>query len=124
MFNTATAPSDRPLPPSPPKPPTHPNTNRRGADGEAAAAADGAVEDERAKQRAAAALLADDEAGLTPAQVAKKARVSAMFDQLHQSSTGSVNKLSKANISLASLCSNTDPKKKRNTDVVGPAQHL
>lgn len=42
-----------------------------------------------------------------------------MFEQLHQSATGSVNKLSKSNISLASLCSNLDPKKKRNTDVVG-----
>lgn len=41
-----------------------------------------------------------------------------MFEQLHQTSTGSTNKLSKSTISLASLCSNTDPKKKRNTDMV------
>jgi hypothetical protein len=56
---------------------------------------------------------------MTPAQAAKKARVSAMFEQLHQTSTGSANKLSKSTISLASLCSNTDPEKKRNTDAVG-----
>jgi hypothetical protein len=94
--------------------------NRRGAsagaDGEAAA--EGDVEAEaRAKNAEAAARLADDE-DLTPAQAAKKAHVSAMFEQLHQSATGSVNKLSKSNISLASLCTNTDPKKKRNTDLV------
>lgn len=106
--------------------PPHHSNNRRGAaggDAAAAAAGDGADADadaeERAKNRAAAAALADDTADMTPAQAAKKARVSAMFDQLHQSSTGSANKLSKSTISLASLCSNTDPKKKRNTDAVG-----
>lgn len=100
--------------------------NRRGAAGgdtAAAAAGDGddadAAAAERAKNRAAAAALADDTADMTPAQAAKKARVSAMFEQLHQTSTGSANKLSKSTISLASLCSNTDPKKKRNTDLVG-----
>lgn len=76
-----------------------------------------------ANRRAAAALLADDNAELTPAQAAKKARVSAMFEQLHQASTGSANKLSKSTISLASLCSNTDPKKKRNTDAVSVWKH-
>jgi hypothetical protein len=85
------------------------------------AAPDGAAADEEAdeaaKHRAAAAALADDN-DITPAQAAKKARVSAMFEQLHQTSTGSTNKLSKSTISLASLCSNTDPKKKRNTDMV------
>lgn len=55
---------------------------------------------------------------LTPAQAAKKARISAMFEQLHESCTCSANKLSKSNISLASLCSNIDPKKKKNTDLV------
>ena len=88
-----------------------------GADGETEGDADD-PEARAASAKAAAALLADDNAELTPAQAAKKARVSAMFEQLHQASTGSTNKLSKSNISLASLCSNTDPKKKRNTDLV------
>lgn len=64
-------------------------------------------------------MAAEEHKELTPAQAAKKARVSAMFEELHKSSTGSANKLSKSHISLASLCSNTDPKKKRNTDMVG-----
>lgn len=47
-----------------------------------------------------------------------------MFEQLHQTSTGSANKLSKSHISLASLCSNTDPKKKRNTDAVSAGSRV
>jgi hypothetical protein len=64
----------------------------------------------------AAAAAADDV--LTPAQTAKKARIGAMWEQLQVATTGSVGKLSRNTISLASLCSNTDPKKKRNTDLV------
>jgi hypothetical protein len=41
-----------------------------------------------------------------------------MWEQLQVATTGSVGKLSRSTISLASLCSNTDPKKKRNTDLV------
>lgn len=86
-----------------------------GADGEAA---DGEADEADGRAAKRAALLDDEETELTPAQAAKKAKFSAMFEQLHQASTGSTNKLSKSTISLASLCSNTDPKKKRNTDLV------
>lgn len=86
-----------------------------GADGEAA---DGEADEADGRAAKRAALLDDEETELTPAQAAKKAKFSAMFEQLHQASTGSTNKLSKSTISLASLCSNTDPKKKRNTDLL------
>eukprot|EP00775_Hariotina_reticulata_P003497 gene3497-3766_t len=86
------------------------------------AVADGGTADDEqqpaARPAAAKEAVEAKEDVITPAQAAKKAKISAMWDQLHQASTGSTNQLSKNSISLASLCSNTDPKKKKNTDVV------
>lgn len=63
-----------------------------------------------------------DDERLTPAQAAKRARISAVWDALQTAATGAPasRSLSRSSISLASLCSNTDPKKKRDTDKVRP----
>ncbi|WIA20388.1 hypothetical protein OEZ85_004809 [Tetradesmus obliquus] len=95
------------------------NRKRRGAfaaeEGDAEKEHRAAAAAEAAKTAAAAAA---DDGVVTPAQAAKKARIGAMWEQLQVAATGSVGKLSRSSISLASLCSNTDPKKKRNTDLL------
>ncbi|WIA40691.1 hypothetical protein OEZ86_004387 [Tetradesmus obliquus] len=93
------------------------NRKRRGA----FAADEGDADKEHraaAAAATAAAAAAADDGVVTPAQAAKKARIGAMWEQLQVAATGSVGKLSRSSISLASLCSNTDPKKKRNTDLL------
>jgi len=89
-----------------------------GVEDEAVADADTDEQPPTTRPAAAKEALEAEEDIVTPAQAAKKAKISAMWDQLHRASTGSTNQLSKNSISLASLCSNTDPKKKKNTDVV------
>eukprot|EP00879_Flechtneria_rotunda_P001421 GHRR01001574.1.p1 GENE.GHRR01001574.1~~GHRR01001574.1.p1 ORF type:complete len:355 (+),score=176.98 GHRR01001574.1:219-1283(+) len=88
--------------------------------GAAALAADLGVEQDGVTAAAAAPSTAaeDDYTHVTPAQAAKKAKISAMWEQLQQASTGSANMLSRSTISLASLCSNTNSKTKRSTDLL------
>lgn len=89
----------------------HPGSAKSGQHGRGAGAADaGGV--------GSGAAAPEQLEALTPAQTARRERMGALFEQLSAAATGSANKLSRADISLASLCGNTAPGRKRNTDAV------